>query len=143
MDGAGVDRAVIVPPSWEGDRNDLALEAAQSDPQRYAVMGRIDPEDARARSELSAWKSYPGMLGIRLTFHTPLLLPPLTEGRLEWFWPAAERAGIAPMILVPHSLLYVVDAIAERYPRLRIIMDHLALTMGMKDGQRSPISITC
>ena len=25
MDAAGVDRVVIVPPSWEGDRNDLAL----------------------------------------------------------------------------------------------------------------------
>ena len=28
MDAAGVSRVVIVPPSWEGDRNDLALEAA-------------------------------------------------------------------------------------------------------------------
>ena len=30
MAAAGVDRAVIVPPSWEGDRNDLALAAAQA-----------------------------------------------------------------------------------------------------------------
>ena len=29
MDAAGVDRVVIVPPSWEGDRNDLALAAAR------------------------------------------------------------------------------------------------------------------
>ena len=28
MDEAGVDRAVIVPPSWPGDRNDYGLEAA-------------------------------------------------------------------------------------------------------------------
>ena len=32
MDAAGVDRAVIVPPSWEGDRNDLALAAARRIP---------------------------------------------------------------------------------------------------------------
>jgi predicted TIM-barrel fold metal-dependent hydrolase len=32
MAGAGVDRAVIVPPSWEGDRNDLALAAAERHP---------------------------------------------------------------------------------------------------------------
>ncbi|MEP7070432.1 MAG: hypothetical protein ABI789_14380, partial [Usitatibacter sp.] len=25
MDAAGVERAIIVPPSWEGDRNDLAI----------------------------------------------------------------------------------------------------------------------
>src|SRR6185436_11571675 len=30
MDEAGVDRAVIVPPSWPGDRNDYALEAVKS-----------------------------------------------------------------------------------------------------------------
>jgi L-fuconolactonase len=28
MNEAGVDRVVIVPPSWEGERNDYALEAA-------------------------------------------------------------------------------------------------------------------
>src|SRR5262245_23443098 len=41
MDEAGVDRAVIVPPSWTGDRNDYALEAARRFPDRFAVMGRI------------------------------------------------------------------------------------------------------
>src|SRR2546426_7682435 len=33
MKEAGVDRAVLVPPSWEGDRNDLALEAARLYPR--------------------------------------------------------------------------------------------------------------
>jgi len=28
--GRGVDRAVIVPPSWRGERNDLALERRAS-----------------------------------------------------------------------------------------------------------------
>ena len=39
MDEAGVERAVIVPPSWPGDRNDYALEAAQRYPGRFGVMG--------------------------------------------------------------------------------------------------------
>ena len=30
MDLAGVSRVVLVPPSWEGDRNDAALEAARA-----------------------------------------------------------------------------------------------------------------
>src|SRR5579864_6184266 len=41
MDEAGVDRVVIVPPSWEGERNDYALEAARKYPNRFSVMGRI------------------------------------------------------------------------------------------------------
>ena len=38
MDEAGVDRVVIVPPSWEGERNDYGLEAARKYPNRFAVM---------------------------------------------------------------------------------------------------------
>ncbi|MEA3157885.1 MAG: hypothetical protein QOK44_5474 [Betaproteobacteria bacterium] len=34
MDAAGVTRAVLVPPSMEGDRNDLVLEAARLHPDR-------------------------------------------------------------------------------------------------------------
>src|SRR5204863_1218782 len=35
MDSADVARVVIVPPSWEGDRNDLALEAARLHRDRF------------------------------------------------------------------------------------------------------------
>jgi predicted TIM-barrel fold metal-dependent hydrolase len=45
MGKAGVDRAIIVPPSWEGERNDLALAAAAAHPDRFAVMGRLDQTD--------------------------------------------------------------------------------------------------
>jgi len=41
MDAAGVHRAVIVPPSWEGDRNDLALAAAQAPSQVFRGGGRV------------------------------------------------------------------------------------------------------
>src|SRR5262244_1054347 len=41
MDEAGVDRVVVVPPSWPGDRNDYGLEAARRYPDRFRVMGRI------------------------------------------------------------------------------------------------------
>ena len=63
MDEAGVDRAVIVPPSWEGDRNDYALEAARAHPDRFAVMGRIALDDPRSRDLLPKWRATPGMLG--------------------------------------------------------------------------------
>ena len=64
MAAAGVDRAVIVPPSWEGDRNDLALAAAKAHPDKFAVMGRppLDRPDSHA---LDHWRDQPGMLGIR------------------------------------------------------------------------------
>lgn len=59
MKGAGVDRAVIVPPSWEGERNDLALAAGQAHPDRFAVMGRLDPEAPASRELIATWREQP------------------------------------------------------------------------------------
>jgi predicted TIM-barrel fold metal-dependent hydrolase len=133
MDAAGVDGVIIVPPSWEGDRNDLALAAARAHPDRFAVMGRLDTEAAGAREGVETWRNQTGMLGLRFTFHAPMLLPPLTEGRMDWVWKEAERHGIPIMMLVPHSLTHLVDHIAERHPGLKLVMDHLALTRNTKD----------
>jgi len=60
MSRAGVDRVVLVPPSWEGDRNDLALEAARQYPDRFAVMGRFPLEAPAEASRLATWREQPG-----------------------------------------------------------------------------------
>src|SRR5437764_14394306 len=86
MDAAGVDGVVIVPPSWEGDRNDLAIEAAKAHPDRFCIMGRFDPDASGARERIDGWKKQQGMLVVRFTFHTEILRQPLIEGRFDWVW---------------------------------------------------------
>ena len=132
MDAAGVSRAVIVPPSWEGDRNDLALEAARLHPDRFRVMGRLAIERPESRALVPAWKQQAGMLGLRFTFHSDLQRPWLTDGTADWLWPAAERAGLPIMVFVPGSLA-AVDALAPRYPGLRLVIDHLAIGTDLRD----------
>jgi len=134
MDEAGVDRAIIVPPSWEGDRNDLAIEAATAHPERFAIMGRLDPQDPRSRGQLRTWRRQPGMLGLRFTFHTPVLKPLLTEGHMDWVWKEAEEAGVPIYVLVHHDTVEVIDEVAARHPALKITMDHLALSSSTKDA---------
>src|ERR1041385_1532900 len=102
MDEAGVDRAVVVPPSWHGDRNDYALEAVKRYPNRFAVMGRIALQDPKSAALLPGWKSQRGMLGIRVTFLGPAATW-LTDGTADWFWPEAEKAGLPVMFLAPGS----------------------------------------
>ena len=132
MDAAGVDRAVLVPPSWEGDRNDLALAAARRHPDRFAVMGRLAIERAESRALIPEWKRAPGMLGLRFTFHLDAQRPWLIDGTADWLWPAAERAGLPVMIFVPGSL-GVVGSIAARHPDLRLVLDHLAIGTSLRD----------
>jgi predicted TIM-barrel fold metal-dependent hydrolase len=134
MDAGGVDRAILVPPSWEGDRNDLALAAAERHPDRFAVMGRLDPDAPGAREAIARWKEQRGMLGLRFTFHTPVLLAPLLEGRFDWLWSEAERHGVPVMLLIHHPHMHLVDAVAGRYPGLRLTIDHLGLVNGEEDA---------
>ena len=130
MDAAGVDRAVIVPPSWEGDRNDLALDAARQHPDRFAVMGRLPlhPVDS---SVLATWRRQPGMLGLRFTAGRGGTW--LTDGHAEWVWTGAQRHGV-PVMISCSGLLPFMDGIAERYPGLRFVIDHLALRRAQDDA---------
>src|SRR5262245_52611082 len=50
MDEAEVGRVVLIPPSWEGDHNDLVLGAAQAHPDRFAAMGRVAVERPESRA---------------------------------------------------------------------------------------------
>ena len=134
MKEAGVHRVVIVPPSWEGERNDLALEAARLHPDQFAVMGRLALEKPESRALLAGWRRQPGMLGMRFTFNTEQQRPWLTDGTAEWLWPAAERAGI-PVMMSVSGQLPTVDRIAERHPGLRLVIDHLGLRSGSRGDE--------
>jgi len=130
MDEAGVSRAVVVPPSWPGDRNDYALEAAKRYPNRFAIMGRIPVQDPKSAALLPTWKQQPGMLGIRLTFLTPASAAWLKDGTIDWFWPAAEKAGL-PVMFLASMQGPAFERIAERNPQLTLIVDHMGVTSGV------------
>lgn len=134
MDRAGVDRAVLVPPSWEGDRNDLAIEAARAHPDRLAVMGRLALQWRTSPDMLRRWREQPGMLGLRFTFHTPQSRPWLTDGTADWIWELAQEAGL-PVMVFPPGALAALRTVAERYPTLRLVVDHMGIPGGRKNDE--------
>jgi L-fuconolactonase len=136
MDAAGVDRAVLVPPGWEGSRNDLALAAASAHPDRFAVMGRIRHDLlSKSQGALIGWRKQPGMLGLRLAFNTPKAGSILSSGKLDWLWQEAETEGAPLMILIWQSNVHFIDAIAAKHPQLRIVMDHFSLDGAHRDAE--------
>ncbi len=134
MDEAGVNAAILVPPSWEGERNDLVMEAARTYPKRFAAMGRLGIERPESRALVAGWKEQAGMLGIRLTFHIDTHRAWLTDGTADWLWPAAENSGVPIMVFPPGSAA-LFDPIAARHPGLRLVIDHLALGGTAKDAE--------
>ena len=129
MDPAGVDRAVIVPPSWIGETNEYALEASAKYPDRFAVMGRFDSEDPAFLAQIPTWLDQPHMLGIRITFNTPHFVAASTRASSIRSLPGCDRYHIPLMALFSGPLLGKVPPIVEKYPGLPLIIDHMgALT---------------
>ena len=123
MAEAGVDAAVIQPPNWDPEANAVAEDAAKRYPDRFAILGWFPPEKPESRALVSDWKQRPGQKGLRFTFMRPGQEHWASDGTLEWLWPAAERAGLV-VALAAANFLPVVGTIAERFPGLKLVIDH-------------------
>jgi predicted TIM-barrel fold metal-dependent hydrolase len=128
MDAAGVDAAVIHPPvSWDPESNALAEAAAARFRDRFAVLGQV-PLDQPAASQalLKGWRDRPGQCGLRY----PLVRKDQEswpfDGTLDWLWPVAEAEGL-PVATMAWRFLPEFARIAERHPKLRLIIDHCGL----------------
>ena len=139
MDDAGVDRVVIVPPTLEGDRLDYAQEAVKRYPGRFAIMGRIALNDPTTARRFPTWREQPGVLGIRLNIAGEQAAW-LTYGTADWFWPAAERAGI-PVIFLTTGQTHQFARIAERHSQLVLIIDHMGVSSEAVRNKAVPAAI--
>ena len=137
MDGASVERCILVPPTWEDDRNDTSLEAARLYPTRFAVMGKMKIDRRESHGLMATWKSQPHMLGIRIVFNHGRTKLWLEDGTADWFWEAAERYHVPIMAFAPHAVDKL-GAIAERHPGLRLIIDHLGLSSALRGQPLGP-----
>jgi predicted TIM-barrel fold metal-dependent hydrolase len=132
MDEAGIDAAVIQPPAWDPTSNEVAVEAARTHPDRFAILGWFALDDPASRDLVDGWMERPGMLGLRFTFMEPHKRSWPHDGTLDWLWPAAEKAGI-PVALAAGNFLPLVGQIAERHPGLKLLVDHLGMPLRTQD----------
>lgn len=134
MDAAGIDRAVVVPASFN-DVNSYALEAAAKHPTRFKVMGRIPIEDPKSAALLPKWKEQPGMLGVRVTFLSPKHVGLLTSGGVDWLWTGAEKAKL-PVMFLAFGRVNLFGPIAQKHPGLPLIIDHMGVSAAIaKEGK--------
>jgi len=133
MDAASIDAAVLHPPGWDSQANEIAVEAARQHPNRFAILGNFPVERPESRALVESWKQRPGMLGLRFAFLQPHQRTWPTDGTLDWLWPAAERDGL-PVGLLAANFLPLVGEVAARHPGLRLLIDHLGRAGGAKDA---------
>ena len=137
MDGAGVSRCILVPPTWEADRNDTSLEAARLHPDRFRVMGKLALTNPNGPALMATWNQQPHMLGIRMTFNAGRARQWIEDGTADWFWDGAEKYNVAVMAFAPNSVAKLGE-VAERHPGLRLIIDHMGLSSALRGKSLEP-----
>lgn len=128
MDAAGVDGALLHPPSWDLASNEMADETVLRYPGKFRTLGWFPLNDPAARPRIGTWLRRPGMLGLRWALTRPEQQTWPFDGTMDWLWPAAEAAG-TPVATMAWRFLPHFRQIAERHPGLKLIIDHLGLSL--------------
>ena len=126
MASAGVDCAVIHPPSALGEAvKTHAVEAVRRHPDKFCILGHFDLLSPDREKIVAHWRERPGMLGFRFTFNQPQQKAWWTDGSLDWFWAACEKADLRIGLLASGKNMAAFGNIAARYPRLKMHIDHI------------------
>jgi predicted TIM-barrel fold metal-dependent hydrolase len=126
LDGAGVDRGVIVQAvgPYRND-NRYARAAAEADPARLALVVAIDATGADPGRELTTTVADGGVAGVRV-FAAGGDAAWLADGRGEAIWAAAAEAGVSLVAaLFPDHLDTLAGLVAD-HPGVVVALDHLA-----------------
>lgn len=127
MDDVGVDAALIVTPSrMYGADNSFSFEAMARRPDRFGLVGRFDHTAPDVEELVAQWREQPGALGLRFTTSNDTGRAQLREGQFDRALAAAEAHQV-PMCIYPVKTLPEVVGIAERFPELQIVIDHVGL----------------
>lgn len=136
MDRVGVDRALVVSPTWEGDRNDVVLAAAGDHPDRIGAIVRFDLSDSPSSSHFEAWSADPRVFGARAVYLREAA-GWLKDGTSDWLWPLAERLKMPVMVFAPGQYEDVAR-VARRHPDLKLAVCHLGLDVSLRDEEIVP-----
>jgi L-fuconolactonase len=128
MDAAGVSAAVLVPPSFEGDRNDVVGDAVNRHPARFVAMGRLASQPPKSRGDLSQLMRSRNLTGFRVLLPARSSVAP-GRAELDWLWTACSELGI-PLMLAAAGQARELLHLARRFPDLRFAVDHMGLAKG-------------
>jgi L-fuconolactonase len=131
-----VERAVLVQPVFRGEDNYYVAQCARADPARFAAVCVVDPRAAGAEQRLELWAQQ-GCRGLRLRpriadeakiFGDPTTFP---------LWETARRLRIVVSLLSSPEHSSAIDALADRFPEVPIVIDHLGhphIGAGVRDA---------
>ncbi|HMF97344.1 MAG TPA: amidohydrolase family protein [Vicinamibacterales bacterium] len=129
MDAAGVQQAAIVQASTcYGYDNSYLTDSIARYPGRLTAVGSVDLTDAGAPAQIRNWMTR-GVSGLRLfTGGSTRAFDPssLDDRRSFPAWELCSEAGVSICLQTDPTGLAQVAGLAKRFPRVKIILDHLS-----------------
>src|SRR5947209_2484777 len=126
MQGAGVDRTVIIQVIYYTWDNRYIADVLKKYPTRFRGVARVNPEDPAAPDQLSKLTEEQGFHGVRLSpaanasgdWIRGSLMPPL--------WKRCRDLKVPMTVLAPVTRMPDVAKLADQFPDLTIVIDHMA-----------------
>ncbi len=121
-----IERAVLVQPLLAGQDSSYVADSAAHQPNKFAAVCVVDPRLAEAPERLHYWVAERGCKGLRLrpriadegkSFGDPSTFP---------LWEQAQALGVVVNVLANPEHLPMVAKMAERFPDVDILLDHMA-----------------
>ena len=136
MDEAGIAKTALVQASTSyGHDNSYVADAVAAHPERFAGVFSVDVLQRDAPERIDYWVSK-GLTGLRVFIagHTAAVKDArLDDSRSFPAWERASKAGIPVYVQLRAAGLPQLATVLERFPRVRVILDHMARPT-MADG---------
>lgn len=127
MDEFGVTQCVLVQVIYHGWDNLYVAHCLKEHPQKFRVQGLIDPTDPHVADKLEFWMTEHKFSGMRFS-------PIYYVGKDEWLngpahhrlWQKAGDLNAIFNYFISTPQLPRLEEMIARYPKVRIVIDHLA-----------------
>lgn len=132
MQEAGVDAAINHPPFWDPNSDAYAAEAVAGHPDKFATLGWFPMDENADADRVDAWLVKPGMLGLRYIISPPAIDEAIRNGHFDWLWEAANAREVPMGVFAAPSQLDLIGDLASRFPKMRILIDHMSVSPDQK-----------
>src|SRR5262245_49477552 len=127
MDASGVSHCVLVQVIYHGWDNRYLAHCLKAHPKRFRGQGLIDPTDPKVARKLEHWVKEHGLSGMRFS---PIYYPGkdgwLNAKASDALWEKAEELKAVFNFFIATDQLPRLEDMARRFPRVRVVIDHLA-----------------
>jgi predicted TIM-barrel fold metal-dependent hydrolase len=137
LDQHNIFGGVLVQVSLYRFDNRYLVDCGKRYPDRFRLVGMLDPESAHIESEMEALAEQ-GVRGLRLAMHLREDMAWYNAAGADRLWKKAGELDMILTLLVGLNHLEDVSKAIQRFPEVRVVIDHLARPDDFDDPEKYP-----